>query len=274
MRGVTRSDEEWLKYSVLFQLTRLMRGVTSGCCSVQKKLTFQLTRLMRGVTIWTEFQSSTLDISTHTPHARRDPGVHSLQPQSSNFNSHASCEAWQITPLIQLLPLVFQLTRLMRGVTTVAPCGMVSGVFQLTRLMRGVTVVNDYKPDTIYISTHTPHARRDNSFCCVCIVALISTHTPHARRDNEIRFKRCALRKFQLTRLMRGVTRDSWRNLHGTLISTHTPHARRDRCRHEWTPQNWISTHTPHARRDRFAVLFADLVWNFNSHASCEAWLS
>ena len=51
----------------------------------------------------------------------------------------------------------------MRGVTGVGtkmPLGIVK--FQLTRLMRGVTIVCYYLPETDkYISTHTPHARRD-----------------------------------------------------------------------------------------------------------------
>ena len=56
------------------------------------------------------------------------------------------------------------------------------------------------------ISTHTPHARRD----------LLSPHIIHY----DIRF--------QLTRLMRGVTCSSKMRKGGLNISTHTPHARRD----------------------------------------------
>ena len=50
--------------------------------------------------------------------------------------------------------------------------------------MRGVTVENLGTITTMDISTHTPHARRDNSFEYRRIVRVI----------------------FQLTRLMRGVT--------------------------------------------------------------------
>ena len=35
-----------------FQLTRLMRGVTSSNCFINSVDEFQLTRLMRGVTFW------------------------------------------------------------------------------------------------------------------------------------------------------------------------------------------------------------------------------
>ena len=58
--------------------------------------------------------------------------------------------------------LAFQLTRLMRGVTFYAfnHCSCLK--FQLTRLMRGVTEAANAKADEISISTHTPHARRDD----------------------------------------------------------------------------------------------------------------
>ena len=58
----------------------------------------------------------------------------------------------------------------------------------------------------------------------------ISTHTPHARRDGyDIRIVDF-IPKFQLTRLMRGVTVAFRLFHHFPMISTHTPHARRDAC--------------------------------------------
>ena len=56
--------------------------------------------------------------------------------------------------------------------------------------------------------------------------------------------------RFQLTRLMRGVTNSSVLLEYCPNISTHTPHARRDQARVGFFPFNEISTHTPHARRD------------------------
>ena len=123
----------------------------------------------------------------------------------------------------------------------------------------------------------------------------ISTHTPHARRDNNLLLVCGRSYAFQLTRLMRGVTVSVWKFFRLEYISTHTPHARRDTvfvktvlisfdfnshasCEAwllEPTPYNFklkISTHTPHARRD-FQHYFNDYIGNnFNSHASCEAW--
>ena len=77
----------------------------------------------------------------------------------------------------------------------------------------------------------------------------ISTHTPHARRDGVIIMASIKDLKFQLTRLMRGVTDYADVN----------------------TPQLEISTHTPHARRDPFPDNELKVKGNFNSHASCEA---
>ena len=95
-----------------------MRGVTSSSFAiVLVMLVFQLTRLMRGVTANVPLISPKGDISTHTPHARRD----------RSFNSDF------------LMMNVFQLTRLLRGVTALLSNNSCCPEFQLTRLMRGVT---------------------------------------------------------------------------------------------------------------------------------------
>ena len=56
----------------------------------------------------------------------------------------------------------------------------------------------------------------------------ISTHTPHARRDDFIESVTVAITIFLLTRLMRGVTIRTVQFTVPARISTHTPHARRD----------------------------------------------
>ena len=57
------------------------------------------------------------------------------------------------------------------------------------------------------ISTHTPLARRDPfSAPYERFTALISTHTPLARRDHDTTKEVNDRRRFQLTRLLRGVT--------------------------------------------------------------------
>ena len=161
----------------------------------------------------------------------------------------------------------------MRGVTGKLIAYTTENIFQLTRLMRGVTFhvtlelfkfkyfnshasceawpeANKAKADDLTISTHTPHARRDDTRNAKRQRWIeISTHTPHARRD---------IRTAKITTLDR--------------ISTHTPHARRDSWRTCPPQENQISTHTPHARRDK-QYRFTDIPEpNFNSHASCEAW--
>ena len=77
----------------------------------------------------------------------------------------------------------------------------------------------------------------------------ISTHTPHAGRDAET-FDIARDPQFQLTRPMRGATREDFTAAALEFISTHTPHAGRDEKMPYYVVKNYISTHTPHAGRD------------------------
>ena len=146
------------------------------------------------------------------------------------FNSHASCEAW----------------------LTSRECARSESLFQLTRLMRGVTKSFKHKNTPLHISTHTPHARRDVFIDDIWI--LNQNFNSHASCEawlpspsmsgngNDFNSHAsceawrivCASNrssiKFQLTRLMRGVTIGGSLVLVAYSISTHTPHARRD-CR-------------------------------------------
>ena len=79
--------------SLEFLLTRLMRGVTKVLSRKVADIKFLLTRLMRGVTNALLRLSSHTDISTHTPHARRDLYAGLAIYNRLNFYSHASCEA-------------------------------------------------------------------------------------------------------------------------------------------------------------------------------------
>ena len=63
---------------------------------------------------------------------------------------------------------------------------------------------------------------------CPVLHLCISTHTPHARRDLMRYPVSLIYSKFQLTRLMRGVTAEVFADTAAEQISTHTPHARRD----------------------------------------------
>ena len=86
---------------------------------------------------------------------------------------------------------LFQLTRLMRGVTVRKAYITNANKFQLTRLMRGVTFPPNQEQREMQISTHTPHARRDQRARASRIITEISTHTPHARRDVDATRKSC-----------------------------------------------------------------------------------
>ena len=103
--------------------------------------------------------------------------------------------------------------------------------------------------NNVWISTHTPHARRDQSLTLCIYLPIISTHTPHARRDIKLQ------------------------NIYQkNMISTHTPHARRDGIYRRHKVYDRISTHTPHARRDVEITVWLHCQLHFYSHASCEAW--
>ncbi len=138
---------------------------------------------MRGVTYRSRTDRLVILISTHTPHARRDNNSLALR-HSITISTHTPHARRDVPcPLPASFGGLFQLTRLMRGVTVSVITTRVYGLFQLTRLMRGVTVSVDGKYDVVYISTHTPHARRDVVTTRDNSKMYISTHTPHARRD-------------------------------------------------------------------------------------------
>ena len=87
---------------------------------------------MRGVTVKFKLWLAVLVVSTHTPHARRDTAT-----------------------LRELLKKVFQLTRLMRGVTWLSAREWLNWSFQLTRLMRGVTdVIEVYQAGNFGFNSH------------------------------------------------------------------------------------------------------------------------
>ena len=116
-----------------------MRGVTHTFLIPLRIYEFQSTRLMRGVTGISHSPFVISTISIHTPHARRDI----------------------VQPVFLAQPFQFQSTRLMRGVTPSLSITITNMIFQSTRLMRGVTITADDTADTMQISIHTPHARRD-----------------------------------------------------------------------------------------------------------------
>ena len=68
-----------------------MRGVTTIDSEEWAELEFQLTRLMRGVTQNIGQLDGYLDISTHTPHARRDTlnETQEIHPNISTHTPHA-----------------------------------------------------------------------------------------------------------------------------------------------------------------------------------------
>ena len=194
-------------------------------------------------------------ISTHTPHAGRDFLRHLTGMVLSNFNSHAPCGA-----------------RL-----SVAAYPPTNRAFQLTRPMRGATGLDFWATTRMSISTHTPHAGRDNIPCktfpqrlyfnshAPCGARLqrsyrqrtfshFNSHAPCGARQRRD-FPRIDGMEFQLTRPMRGATCRPAKQKLKRWISTHTPHAGRDQNQSSRFLLWGISTHTPHAGRDIIAYL-------------------
>ena len=188
---------------------------------------------------------------THAPHARRGffpicrethllyfysrascEARHSI-PQifdgMPNFYSRASCEARQWQVRIKRRRKTFLLTRLMRGATNRRHRGYCRLGFLLTRLMRGATYPKYMEGDTI----------------------IISTHAPHARRDENLGHEKAGHRQFLLTRLMRGATKARHLAGHWLFLFLLTRLMRGATIRRECYDRNFIiSTHAPHARRD------------------------
>ena len=90
-RDIYSSCAALAKY--LFLLTRLSRGVTVNEGGVDEKKLFLLTRLSRGVTVSSDFRRNSIQISTHTPLARRDFIAEQNKRSGKHFYSHASREA-------------------------------------------------------------------------------------------------------------------------------------------------------------------------------------
>ena len=76
-----------------FLLTRLMRGVTSSVCHSWQEVQISTHTPHARRDVAPEVKPQPFIISTHTPHARRDKECESYVWEEGNFYSHASCEA-------------------------------------------------------------------------------------------------------------------------------------------------------------------------------------
>ena len=192
---------------LVFLLTRLMRGVTPHIHAILSVPQFLLTRLMRGVTpsvqswkvpdtisthtpharrdIFSWYYVNNFRISTHTPHARRDLNPPFRARLRQNFYSHASCEAWQHFPLGHCSQ--------QKNFYSHASCEAWPCLIRLSDMPH-------------FISTHTPHARRDLTLFFLWLLGnYFYSHAsceawPHSFWPPVI------FCRFLLTRLMRGVT--------------------------------------------------------------------
>ena len=116
---------------------------------------------MRDVTCRIFFCTHINSVSTHTPHAGRDPERNTAALSNTMFLLTRPMRDVTRTYDLQLMRLAFLLTRPMRDVTINVPCQEVFG----------------------RVSTHTPHAGRDARKMELLKYISVSTHTPHAGRD-------------------------------------------------------------------------------------------
>ena len=138
---------------------------------------------MRGVTILNSKMVETVEISTHTPHARCDDAHQNGFCHPLDFYSHTSCEVWRSKTLFQsLLRYFYSHTSCevwrrddrprpryqhfySHTSCEVWPISVnfqfIHQSFLLTHLMRGVTKTQQKSRLSCTISTHTPHARCD-----------------------------------------------------------------------------------------------------------------
>ena len=120
LAGRDRAKQFGATYSAPFQLTRPLRGATPTRVSPQYVgRGFQLTRPLRGATEVSGLPDEILCISTHTPLAGRDPRKPFILVLRSHFNSHAPCGARPGLSWFCSVSLSFQLTRPLRGATSI-----------------------------------------------------------------------------------------------------------------------------------------------------------
>ena len=120
---------------------------------------------MRGATQLEKSGKFLIFISTHTPHAGRDDTGVRLPTPETDFYSHAPCGA-----RLEFLEW-----------------GEKNNEFLLTRPMRGATGHMDEYVQEMMISTHTPHAGRDNTRQAQAFNAAdFYSHAPCGARREEL----------------------------------------------------------------------------------------
>ena len=196
-----------------------------------QKLIFLLTRLLRGATAKSNPSSPNATISTHAPLARRD-GFHASTKNSSVISTHA--------PLARRDSAKNAASLLLSNFYSRASCeARRTGAgrchprtrFLLTRLLRGATnpFVVMQKSSGYFYSRASCEARRGRVFARNKMKNFYSRASCEARRRTAKLLHQ--QRKFLLTRLLRGATRQQIQYDLYRTISTHAPLARRDQYR-------------------------------------------
>ena len=169
-------------------------GATSTPTVTSRSTEFLLTCLLRGATATAPSEISGINISTHTPHAGRDPDNQMATTWQPDFYSHASCEARLLGVETNITNWQFLLTRLLRGATFAILIAKMPNVISTHTPHAGRDFISAAMRCGINISTHTPHAGRDMTPEKKYLWNYISTHTPHAGRDSCSLFRSRSLK--------------------------------------------------------------------------------
>ena len=141
LRGATGVIYNYLRFCIPFQLTRLLRGATITSLIRKAGAKFQLTRLLRGATLCACYLRFQVEISTHTPLARRDVTLHKNYDYLLTISTHTPlARRDQAGTILSCYDTVISThTPLARRDCRYFHFGNPSAIFQLTRLLRGAT---------------------------------------------------------------------------------------------------------------------------------------
>ena len=241
-----------MRYSILFQSTRPLRGATALVVSMSGRVRisihaplagrdlttfglwaitpiFQSTRPLRGATSCALRLQSRTGISIHAPLAGRDDVDHSKLPPVVRFQStrplrgatdgetNNSAYGWNFNPRTPCGARHQELQNIRnRGdFNPRTPCG--------ARLPRGGCDISAFG-----ISIHAPLAGRDHTVFLRLFRLLISIHAPLAGRDYHLASIRAVYATFQSTHPLRGATLVGTNIFWIAYISIHAPLAGRD----------------------------------------------
>ena len=146
---------------------------------------FQPTRPLRGATQKHLWNKKPNKISTHAPLAGRDEKRRRIIDSTTDFNPRAPCGARRLRRSFEIIILLFQPTRPLRGATNFINKNKGIRKFQPTRPLRGATVIISGQTPLKRFQPTRPLRGATELRCIHERIRLISTHAPLAGRDYD-----------------------------------------------------------------------------------------